>query len=73
MHARGGVGAVAGAQCDPAEEEVPFEFFPLLDRRGAEFILRAGLAAALVLEMFQIGVVQGNIPLASACCPTQVS
>lgn len=47
MNARGGIGAMACAQSDPAEEEVLFEFAPLLGRRGPEFTLGSGLTAAL--------------------------
>jgi len=47
VNARCGVGAVAGAQCDPAEEEVLFEFAPFLGRGAAEFMVGAGFGGGV--------------------------
>lgn len=61
VNARGGIGTMAGAQRDPAEEELLLEFS--LSCCAAEFMVGAGLPAA-----FNEGVVCLDDVFGKACC-----
>lgn len=76
VNPRRGIGAVAGTQRNPAEQEMLFEFFPLLDRCRTEFVIGASLPATFYEGMVPGSRVQGRPPVSLVVsrfrCPRSV-